>query len=95
MKFEEMAAVLLKDWFNLEQHVLEACLCLLSGTKNGEVWLEQNPRLYLDPMAGVDPRSFGVHQRPDCNLMPNRECVLGRRTVWIFDHHIESLLHML
>ena len=96
MWIEDTVAKMFEKWSTLGQDMLEAWLCLLTTqTKIGQMWLQENPDLYEDPMASVDPESFGVHQRPDCNVMFHRRCVLNGRTIWVFEHHIEAFLRML
>jgi hypothetical protein len=90
----DRARRLLTQWTSLSQHKFIQVLDVIVKEQGGlSEWIRKNPDLLKDPLnIAVDPESLGFHQRPHWNLMPYSTVRFHGRRIYIFEHHIRSLL---
>lgn len=75
----------------LEQAVFEEAVRVLLDHRGGEAWIAGRPHVLRDPTRD-DPGGWGMHQRPQCNLMSYHSCSYKGKMVFLFDADIEDLV---
>ena len=87
------AREVLRTFFTQSTDCIKEALDALMSVERRNRWLGSHKDLSEDPNDGVDPDSFGVHQRTDVNVMPYRKIEgYHGRTIYVFQHHLDELL---
>lgn len=63
----------------------------LIRSKGGDVWVDAHPEVLVDPTV-IDADLPGyMHRSCNANLMPFDVVKFDGRTLYLFDHHLETL----